>query len=407
MSVETSPLSTQPNRFISGLWRWRPGERKTLYLCALLFTVCGFVLVTYMGRIRHDYGPGHPPPLGDFFGLWSYPELAGLYPPTDLYDPAVLHARQVALGMDPAASAPFPYPPTVLLLLWPIRWLPYDLAYPAWILGTFGLYLWAVAGTCSRLKFCILGVIIAPATAMTMTAGQSGFLAAALLTAGIRLAPVRPVVAGCLLGLLCYKPQFGILVPFALAAASLWPAFIAASVTVVIMVAAATVAFGADMWPAWLSALRVYAAMFDGLTGGLTLMPTVAANLRLAGAPLPIANIGQALVSAGVVVGVAWCFRRNPGRLATAALLVGTLLATPHAFVYDLPMLYAAVALFIQCRSARGFSFNLMEVAILVMLVIFPVLMVLGRSGTPVSAIPLLLFFALIVWRHLTRPGAA
>ena len=55
--------------------------------------------------------------------------------------------------------------------------------------------------------------------------GQNGFLTAALIGGTLYLMPVRPVLAGICLGLLSYKPQYGLLFPLVLIAASQWTVF--------------------------------------------------------------------------------------------------------------------------------------------------------------------------------------
>lgn len=395
---------TRPGKTGAWILQWRPEQRKTIYLCALLFGACCFILLAYLEKMWGDYRDhlvaGSPPPFGDFFAIWSYAKIASLHPATELYDFVTLHARQVELGMSPAAQNPFPYPPTFILLLWPLSLVPYAVAYLAWMGGTFAVFLWVVAGTCSRRMVCVLGSIVAPVTVIALDSGQSGFLAAALMIGGIRLAKSRPIVAGVLIGLLSYKPQLGFLVPIALGCAGLWGAFGVACATVAALAAVATLAFGWAVWPAWIAMLPAYAEMFDRSKVQLQFMPTVTANLRLLGSPLPVAQAAQAVVAVLVVVCVAGCFRRNPGRLAAAALLVGTFLATPHAFIYDMPMVIAAVALFIEDRLATNREFHLGEVVVLAWMVMFPVLMVSGVVGFPLSVVPLALFFGLIVWRQ-------
>ena len=385
------------------LLQWRPRERKTIYLCGLLLGVWSFVAIVYFEKTWGGYKEhisGQLPGFGDFIALWSYAKIVSLHPASEIYDFATLHARQVDLGMNPAAENPFPYPPTFLLLLWPLGRLPYIVAYLVWMAGTLALFAWAVIGTCSRRLVCVLGVFLAPASVMCIASGQSGFLAAALIVAGMRLAGSRPVVAGILIGLLSYKPQLGFLVPIALASAGLWGALAVACLTVAGSAVVATLAFGWTVWPAWLSMVPVYAEMFDRSKVQLQFMPTVIATLRLAGWSLPVAQGVQLVVAVAVVVLVSRCFRRNPGRLAVAALLVGTFLATPHAFIYDLPMLTAAVMLFIEERLATAPVFRLTEVLVLAWVTLFPVLMVAAGVAMPLSVLPLAVFFGLIVWRH-------
>ncbi len=388
-----------------GAWllRWRTGERKTVYLCALILGSSAFVLLIYVQKIWAEYvdqAPGHPAPFGDFFALWSYAKIVGAHPATELYDLATLHARQVALGMNPSDQNPFPYPPMFIVLLWPLGLLPLETAYLVWTAGTLALFVWAVVATCSRLPLCVLGVTVAPVSIATISSGQSGFLAAALITAGVRLAGNRPLLGGVLIGILTYKPQLGLLVPVALVSAGYWPAFRAACATALALAAVATLAFGWAVWPAWVSMLPAYAGMFDRQTVQLTIMPTVMANLLMAGVTLQVARGLQALVAVVVAILVWRCFRQNPGRLAAAALLVGTFLATPHAFVYDLPMTAAALALFVDTRTKTEASSSLTEVLIVVLAFLFPLPMMVNGFNAPVSTVPLALLFSLTLWRQ-------
>jgi hypothetical protein len=410
MPVNAVPLPALTKSSSRGAWllQWRADQRKTIYLCALVLGSSALFLLIYLLRIWGEYKgqtPGHPPRFVDFFALWSYANIAGVHPVAELYDFAILHARQLALGMDPSDQAPFPYPPTFVLLLWPLNLLPYAMTYLVWMLGTLALFVWAVWGTCSRLPLCVLGVILAPASTLNIYSGQSGFLVAALIIAGVRLADSRPIVGGFLIGVLSYKPQLGFLVPIALASAGLWPAFGVACATVAGLVLLATLTFGWAVWPAWVSMLPIYADWFDQRKAMFKFMPTVTGNLGILGISLSIAKLGQALVTIAVAVLVARCFRRNPGRLATAALLVGTILATPHAFFYELPMVMAAVALFIEARLERSSTFSGAEVLILALAVMFPALMLINGLNLPVSAVPLVLLFGIIVRQQSGSAG--
>jgi hypothetical protein len=399
MTTSLTVLMTPPCR-MTWLLRWRSGRRKSIYLGVLLLGLAVFLALINLHKIWSDYRdqpPGHPPAFGDFFALWSYAKIATVHPVAELYDSVSLHARQLALGMAPDVPNPFPYPPIFMLLLYPMGLLPYDGAYIAWTIGTLALFIWVIVGTCSRLPLCVIGAAVSPVTVIAIAFGQTGFLAAALVTAGFRLAGTRPILSGILIGMLSYKPQIGLLVPIALAAAGLWRVFAAACLTTIGLSVTATLAFGTAVWSAWISMLPAYAKWFDTVTRLLKFKPTVIANLEMAGVALPIAEAVQFVVAV-VVASLVWgCFRRAPGRLATAALLVGTFLATPHAFVYDLPMITAAMALFIEAKMEGGAKFTLVEIAILVLAFIFPSLMVSDLINLPVSGVPLLLLFGMIL----------
>ncbi len=64
-----------------------------------------------------------------------------------------------------------------------------------------------------------------------------------------------PVLAGMLLGLLVYKPQFGLLVPLALAVSGRWRVFWTAATTVIAVCAATYFAYGAAVWDAFFESL--------------------------------------------------------------------------------------------------------------------------------------------------------
>ena len=66
------------------------------------------------------------------------------------------------------------------------------------------------------------GIFVAlgsPAVLWNVSAGQNGFLTAALIGGMLSLMQKQPLLAGVCLGLLSYKPQFGLLFPIALIAA--------------------------------------------------------------------------------------------------------------------------------------------------------------------------------------------
>lgn len=381
----------------TSLLRWKAGETKTRVLCIALALICGTVFLAYMQKICNTYHTNPSKAFGDFFALWSYGNIAGTHPATDLYHFSVLHARQVALGMMPIAENPFPYPPSAIILFLPLKFFSYKIAYFVWIGVTLSLYVWAVVGTCWRSAGVILPVLIAPTTTLMIDSGQSGFLSGALLIGGVRLAESRPVVSGILFGILTFKPQLGVLVPVALIAAGLWRTLAAACATALALAAISTVSFGWGVWPAWVTMLPAYAHWFDKSDCILKFMPTVAANLRMLGVKATLAGYAQIVVALGVAVVIWKSFRTGPSESAAEVLLVGTLLCTPHALVYDTPMLTGALALFVGVRIRADADFSLGEVGVMLLMLMFPLLMTLKGFDIPISTLVLLLMMKVIV----------
>src|SRR5258707_15512486 len=79
--------------------------------------------------------------------------------------------------------------------------------------------------------------------------------AAAPIGGTLYLIPIRPVLAGICLGLLAYKPQFGLLFPIALIAAGHWRVFASAGMTAIAMYVLSWLAFGTERCLAFFHAL--------------------------------------------------------------------------------------------------------------------------------------------------------
>jgi hypothetical protein len=324
--------------------------------------------------------------FGDFPALWSYGRIQVIRSAVLLYDFDGLHAAQVALGMEARWQYPFPYPPHVLFLLRPFGFMSYETALGVWIAAQLVFYLWAVLGDDGsqverfsrtvRLAMAA-ALLVAPTATLTIVTGQGGFLAAGLLIGGMRRAGARPVLAGILLGLLTYKPQLGLLVPVALLAAGWWRCAASACLTIVVLVLASSAAFGWDIWLVWLRSLVGYQEWFSQRTMGASLRPTVTDNLGILGAPLIVAQVAQWAVAAAAAVASWRCFRGGCQTLAIAALAAATCLANPHAYVYDLPMLDAAVVLLVAQRLKNGAGFRIGELLLLAAVLLFPASMVI------------------------------
>jgi len=246
----------------------------------------------------------------------------------------------------------------------------------------------------------LAGALLAPATTIALISGQSGFLSGALMLGGLRLTRSRPIVAGVLFGLLAYKPQLGLLAPIALVSAGQWRTIVAAVMTGLVCAVLSSWAFGFDIWAIWLRQLSDYSGHFDPVNH---LMPTIEANARMFGLPATAAQLVQAAVTIPVAIVIWRAFRAGVGERAGALLVVGTFLATPHAFNYDMPMMTAAVVWVFEERLRLERGLTIGEAIVLASALMLPFAMwALGEKGPPISWAPLLLLFVLIA-----RPRAA
>ena len=377
-------------------WKWSPASPGFRFWAGVLLALCGAYSVTCLTLFAYR-SPGAP--LGDWRALWTWARFLTEHPAAEMYDPSILHAGQAAAGLEPGQYYPFAYPPSFLLVLWPMGLLPSGLTYGALLVLGLPFYLWATVGKRWRSPMT-LAALIAPTTAISIVAGQTGFLASALLIGGLRLAGCRPILAGLLLGLLTYKPQIGLLVPVALVSAKLWRCAASACATFLLLFAVTSAAFGHGIWIAWFAAIPGFSSQVAAGGGRiLHLMPTVMSTLLQIGASPTAARLAQGAATIAVM-GVVWAsFRAGPTRLAAATLLVGTLLATPYAFLYDMPIVATAVLWMIQERHDRGGSFGWGEILVLTIAAIAPMTMPAETARPPISAISLVLVLGVILRR--------
>lgn len=309
-----------------------------LGVCLGLSGVCDAIgVAAYM---LHD-GPIHV----DFFGMWSWARFETERPPAQIYDHAAQHAFLLSLDPQIFGKLPCAYPPSYLLLIRPLGWLSYPVAHAVWSAATFLAYVVAVCGWRWRSR-PMLVVVLASATAVNLFYGQNGFLTAALLVGGARLAPSRPVLGGILLGLLSYKPQFGPLVAIALFAGGLWRAALVTGLTVGATVVASVLALGIEPWIAWARAMPEFVTMVAAARAHLLhLSATVLSNALALGVGERLAGWCQAVATAASAVAVWTAFCRGSGRLAVAVLAMASVVASPYAYLYDLTLVVAAVSL--------------------------------------------------------------
>jgi arabinofuranan 3-O-arabinosyltransferase len=336
-----------------------------------------------------------------------------------LYDPAEFLKIQTALlGAQDYLYPNWPYPPTFPLFMAPFALLPYFWAFVAWnSLTLAGCIL--VVYLITRQSPAIALVLASPFTAWNILPGQNAFLTASLLGAALLLLERRPVLAGVFIGCLTYKPQFGILIPMALAASRDWRAFASAASTAVALAVASTAAFGVSAWDAFpqgvveqfgvvlLAEGQLYAADWGRLQ-------SVYGLIRLLHGSGVLAWLGQAAMTlcAATTVWVVWRSRMRYA-LKAAVLSTAVLLASPYVFTYDLAIIAIPVAFLagdqIRCGLLRGEQTLMlgMFAAVVLLLFIFrdpPDSITFG--SLPIGPVLLLALLGIALRRAFSHSGA-
>jgi len=383
-----------------GLSSWPAREAKTYLLFGMVLLALAVRDIVGLMEVLRSTAPDRP----DFFGIWSFARFAAERPPGGIYDSMTLQAFQRVLDPDFKAFYPFPYPPHSLFLFAPLGWMGYGTARLAFLLASlFALVPVVVAFARARGLLAVAvaaAVIVAPVTPYSLLVGQNGMVFGALLLAGLVALERHPILAGCLFGLLSCKPQFGLLLPFALLGLGAWRAIAATCISTLALVLASAAAHGWAMWPAWLAGMGEFSAQFSAQRQTfLPLMASPAAGLVRLGMPTALAMAVQATISITLAGAVWLLFRRAPYRAAAAALLPAIGLATPYAFIYDQPVILASVAWLFVDRWQRNAAFSLGELAVMLAVLLAPAFALFPWLNLPIATASQVALF-LIAARH-------
>jgi hypothetical protein len=309
----------------------------------------------------------------------------------------------------PLAYRPWAYPPSFLLLLLPFAPLGFFGSYLAFQVVTAALLAIALRSCSANLissRRLVAVALLCPASAINVIDGQAVFLVAALMVGGISLMATRPVLAGLVLGLLTFKPQFCILVPLALIAAGQWRAFFAAGASTLATVAMSSLIFGWDLWLRWFPLIIGNLLNPDEkwISYGRMWGNSVYACAVLLGIPQWLASPVQLLATLGAAASVILAFRSRLSTIEkTAVLLAATVLAAPHSGAYDATLLVIAAAFWLTARGALqpSWHWTLAFMIWLVPIVSPPIFSAAGRFA-PLLTVALI---ALILRSPASRPS--
>ncbi|HEY1613551.1 MAG TPA: glycosyltransferase family 87 protein [Rhizomicrobium sp.] len=397
MAASRGPASAVP---VGG-----PANASRAGLAAL--AACGLALVypvflALMFR-SHDWilsANGHPT-VSDFLEVWVAGRTALAGHPAAAYDPVLHHAAEIAAAGHPFAKILWwQYPPLFLFVASFLALLPYGAAFIGWVAATWGFFA-TIMGAIARSRIGCVVVCGTPALFINAIGGQNGALVAALLGATLLFLQTRPVLAGVFLGLLAFKPQFGLLLPLALIAGGYWRAFLSAALVSAAGIGLSLAAFGIAAYQAFLHfmPMATQSILVHGANGWNN-VETVYGLVRWLGfgngAGWTVQLVTMALC-AGTVVAV-WC-RDLDFELKAAALCVCALLMTPYLYIYDFAILVVALGFLYRQRPFDGAEL----IAILLAQAAIGAFLFLP---TPIGLIALAIVGGMVARRIFVRPLA-
>jgi arabinofuranan 3-O-arabinosyltransferase len=381
-----------------------------LNVCFVLFVInVSFFPIAFFSHwwIYDPNGLGIPT---DFVNVWAAGRLVLEGHPALAYDWDIQKQVEVALlGQTFIGHFAWHYPPPFLFVAALLAQFPYPVAFIGWVSVSLVPYLAVMRAIVGR-SFGLLLALAIPTVLNNTLVGQNGFLTAALIGGTLYLMPARPVLSGICLGLLSYKPQYGLLFPLVLIAASQWTVFFTAGAVTVMMAVVSWLAFGTESWQAFFYWMPMFSQAF--LTEGKATwwkLQSIFSLVRYFGGTEQLAWIFQWIMSATVAVVLALMWRsRISYSLKAAALATGTLLITPYLFMYDMMVLAIPVAFLVRIGLKTGFRhYELPALACAVALIMSFIFL-----GAPVGLGATLIVAGLIagrcgLWRSVTASSAA
>ncbi|TMJ51793.1 MAG: DUF2029 domain-containing protein [Alphaproteobacteria bacterium] len=343
-------------------------------------------------------------PIGtDFSNVYAAGQLTRQGRPADAYQPALQHAAEKAVfGGREVPFFGWHYPPFFFAVAAIVAAFPYGWGLAIWLAASLAAYLAAIRAILPGGQTLLLAASF-PGVFVNIGHGQNGFLTAALLGGALHLIDRRPWLSGVLIGLLAYKPQFGVLIPIALLAGARWRSFGAATATVAALVAISLATLGSGVWHAFADSMNFTQTVVLEQGGtGWEKIQSIFSAARMWGASVPLAYAMQGALLMMLAATLAWIWQSDAAiELKAAALATASLLATPYVLDYDLVVLAVAIAFFARHGLVSGF--RPFEISLLAAAWIVPLLSrgLAGISGIPLGLMVLLVLYLCILRRAL------
>jgi len=300
-------------------------------------------------------------PIGrDAYNFWTAARMCWEGQCQAVYDLPAFTAHQEALIGPTGALNCFLYPPSALVLMFPLGGMAYPLALSVWSL--IGLSAFVIAVAAPRFDRIALWLcLLSPMALFNLAMGQTGLLCAALLIGGLRLSGRQPVLAGLLIGLLSFKPVLGVLIPVLLLWRRQWITVVSASLTTLMLALLPVLLWGWDVWTAYIGqAMPLQRVVLHHGSGiGVWMIPSAFNSARLLGfAIAPAYAVHAGFVMAAVALWGAYLWRtRKQAEVARVDILLlatATCLASPYIHNYDFSVVEGAIVLWVCSEAGQS-----------------------------------------------------
>ncbi|HEX5217319.1 MAG TPA: glycosyltransferase family 87 protein [Vicinamibacterales bacterium] len=332
---------------------------------------------------------------GDFMQFYVFGALARAGQWSQQYDWNAFHELQIALvpGSAPYFYAPA-YPPLVPLLYLPLAWLSFTEAFIAWAIYSTVIYI-VLIDSLSRCTVtlprahALLGALVFPGFIAVIVVGQTSIWPlVGFVTAFHAMRAGRPFLAGLSFAIVAIKPHFGLALALVLVLTKSWRVVAGAAAGVALLAAGTLVICGRSAAQTYIATAR-FALANPGLLEPLDTRQTHSVHAILAAAlPEFFVTLVWLLLAASISLVTAAVWRRSASlQLRFTALLLATLLISPHVLVYDGVLLAPAMLWLFDDAATSGRTWVGGVAALLAVTLALPIARL---SGVPLS-VPLMI----------------
>ncbi len=293
----------------------------------------------------------------DFVHFYTTGSLVRLGQSQLLYDFQEQHRVQGALVPEAAEVIYLSvYPPQTAIVFAPLSVFTYGHAALLWVGMTILLYalvIWAawipVSSQLSDRTFLVAAAAGFPPFWQLVLHGQTTIIVLVAFCAGwLALERRQPFLAGCAVGLIAMKPQFGLPLAVAVIARRDWPMMAGAAVSIAVQALVVYWLLDARVFHDFVQMARVAAQRSDLLEPKFFQSHSMLTLARMAPASI------QMPLWIGMCAAVLWMVARvwqlqASLRLRLSAVIVASILVNPHLMIYDatllvLPLVWVAAA---------------------------------------------------------------
>jgi hypothetical protein len=254
------------------------------------------------------------------------------------------------IGETPASSSPsktlllWTYPPQFDVLVAALALTSRWIAYCLFIGGSFAVYL-AILRRLATASFVPVLIVTFPVLVVEIRSGQNGFITSALI--GLTCLYLRrgSALAGAPLGLMVIKPHLAVAFAIYTIATRRWRTALVACGTVAVTAIAATLVLGTQVWAPFFHSIKQAGFFLAHGYYPLYRMVSFYAAAKTLGLPASLAMLMQAIVAVVALTMVVIASRRFSLHQALGLTAIASLLISPYAYDYDLPILGVGLTL--------------------------------------------------------------